>query len=69
MNGAVLIDVIFEVHSHFLRGCGQNAMVIFDRIAVSFEVNHVMQKGDLLFMMADRVCGVLKVSLPPSYGL
>ena len=37
-------------------------------VAVSFEVNHVMHRGDLLFIMADRVCGVLKVLLSPSYG-
>ena len=42
-------------------------MVTFDPITVSFEVNHVMHGGDLFVMMADRVCGVLKVLLSPSY--
>ena len=51
-----------------LPGCGQNTMVTFDLTAVSFEVNHVMHRGDLLFIMADRVCGVLKVLLSPLYG-
>ena len=52
-----------------LCGCVQNTMVTFDLTAGSFEVNHVMHRGDLLFIMADRVCGVLKVLLYPSYGL
>ncbi len=33
-------SIVFS--SNFIRRCGQDAMVTFDLIAVSFEVNHVM---------------------------
>ena len=68
MNSAVFNQWFCNFTAIVLRGCGQNAMVTFDMIAVSFEVSHVMHRGDLLFIMADRVCGVLKVLLSPSYG-
>ena len=63
-----LIDGFCYFTAIILHGRGQNTIVTFDVIAVSFEVNHVMHKGDILFIMADRVCGVLKVLLSPSYG-
>ncbi len=59
-------SIIFLVHGHFLRGRSQNTIVTFDRTAVSFEVDHVMHKGDLLFMMAD---GSLDPRLRPSFSL
>ena len=68
MNSVVFNRLFLYLHSHYSSWVWSNTMVTFDVIAVSFEVNHVMHRGDLLFIMANRVCGVLKVLQSPSYG-